>query len=78
MLFDHNHQYDFETGVKHRVFDVGEITIGKNCWLGAGCIILKDVRIGNNVVVAAGSVVTKDVPDGSVVAGIPARIIKSK
>lgn len=78
MLFDHNHQYDFETGVKHRSFDVGEITIGKNCWLGAGCTILKDVRIGNNVIVAAGSVVTKDVPDGSVVAGIPARIIKSK
>lgn len=78
MIFDHNHQYDFETGVKHRAFDVGEITIGKNCWLGAGCTILKDVRIGNNVIVAAGSVVTKDVPNGSVVAGIPARIIKSK
>ena len=57
-------------------FDVGEITIGKNCWLGAGCTILKDVHIGNNVVVAAGSVVTKDVPNGSVVAGIPARKIK--
>ena len=76
MIFDHNHQYDFETGVKHRSFDVGEISIGKNCWLGAGCTILKDVHIGNNVVVAAGSVVTKDVPNNSVVAGIPAKKIK--
>lgn len=78
MLFDHNHQYDFKTGVKRRAFDVGEITIGKNCWLGAGCIVLKDVHIGDNVVVAAGSVVSKDVPDGSVVAGIPAKVIKTK
>ena len=78
MLFDHNHQYDFEKGVKHKSFDVGEIIIGNNCWLGAGCIILKDVHIGNNVIVAAGSVVTKDIPSGSVVAGVPAKIVKSK
>lgn len=77
MLFDHNHQYDLTTGVKPRKFDVGEITIGKNCWLGSGCTILKDVHIGDNSVVAAGSVVTKDIPSGTVVAGIPARIIKS-
>lgn len=78
MLFDHNHLYDFEKGVKHKSFDVGEIIIGNNCWLGAGSIILKDVHIGNNVVVAAGSVVTKDIPSGSVVAGVPAKIVKSK
>lgn len=78
MLFDHNHQYDFEKGVKHKSFDVGEITIGNNCWLGAGCIILKDVHIGDNVIVAAGSVVTKDIPSGSVVAGVPAKVVKSK
>lgn len=73
MLFDHNHQYDFETGVKHKSFDVGEISIGKNCWSGAGCTILKDVHIGDNVEVAAGCVVTKNIPDGSVVSGIPAK-----
>lgn len=78
MLFDHNHQYDFEKGVMHKSFDVGEIIIGNNCWLGAGCIILKDVHIGNNVIVAAGCVVTKDIPSGSVVAGVPAKIVKSK
>ena len=77
MIFDHNHKYNLEAGVKHRAFDVGEITIGKSCWLGAGCIILKDVHIGDYSIIAAGSVVTKDVPSGAVVAGIPAKIIKS-
>lgn len=77
MIFDHNHQFDSETGVKHKSFDIGEIVIGKNCWLGATCVILKNVHIGNNVIVAAGSVVTKDVPDGVIVGGIPAKIIKS-
>lgn len=76
MIYDHNHKYNSKEGVNHKEFDVGEIIIGKNCWLGAGCTILKNVHIGNNVVIAAGSVVTKDIPDGVVVAGIPAKIIK--
>lgn len=78
MIFDHNHIFDSKTGVKHKSFNKGEIIIGKNCWLGAACIILKGVHIGNNVTIAAGSVVTKDMPDGVVIGGIPARIIKSK
>ena len=78
MIFDHNHQFDFRTGVKHKSFDVGEIVIGKNCWLGAGCTILKDVHIADNVVIGAGSVVTKDIPSGTIVAGVPAKIIKLK
>lgn len=78
MIFDYNHRFDFESGVKHRSFDVGEIIIGNNCWLGAGSIILKGVHIGDNVVVAAGCVVTKDVPERSIVAGVPAKIIKLK
>ena len=76
MIFDHNHQFDSLTGVKHRQFDTGEIVIGKNTWIGASCIILKDVHIGNNVIVAAGSVVTKNIPNNVVVAGVPAKIIK--
>lgn len=76
MIFDHNHQFDSATGVKHKSFDKGVIIIGKNCWLGASCVILKDVHIGNNVVAAAGSVVTKDVPNGVVIGGIPAKVLK--
>ena len=56
---------------------MGEIIIGNNVWIGGGSIILKDVHIGDNVVVGAGSVVTKDIPANSVVAGNPAKIIKT-
>lgn len=53
------------------------ITIGDNVWIGAGVSILPGVTIGNNAIVGAGSVVNKDVPDSVVVAGNPARIIKT-
>ena len=57
--------------------DLKAILIKKNAWIGAGAIILHGVTVGENSVVAAGSVVTKDVPDNTVVAGIPAKIIKN-
>lgn len=53
------------------------ITIGDNCWIGAGAIICPNVSIGDNVVVGAGSVVVKDVPSNVVVAGNPAKIIRN-
>ena len=52
-------------------------TIGNNVSLGANVCIMGDITIGDNVIVGAGSVVVKDVPDNCVVAGNPARIIKS-
>ncbi|WP_026572508.1 acyltransferase [Bacillus sp. UNC438CL73TsuS30] len=55
---------------------VGRVTIGNNVFIGAGSIILPNVKIGNNVVVGAGSVVTRDVEDNSVVSGNPAKFIK--
>jgi acetyltransferase-like isoleucine patch superfamily enzyme len=53
------------------------ITLEEDVWLGTRAIILKGVRIGRGSVVAAGSVVTKDVPAGVLVAGIPARVVRS-
>lgn len=53
----------------------GKIVIGNNVYIGADAIIHYDVTIGNNCIIAAGTVVTKDVPSGSVVAGVPARVI---
>ena len=52
------------------------IAIGRNAWLGANVTVLAGVTIGENAIVAAGSVVTRDVPADTVVAGIPARMVR--
>ena len=54
----------------------GPITVGKNCWIGGGAIILPNVSIGDNTTIAAGSVVTKDVPENVVAAGNPCKVIR--
>jgi len=51
--------------------------IGANCFIGGRSLILPGIEIGDNCVIGAGSVVTKSVPPGSIVAGNPARIIRS-
>lgn len=55
----------------------GEIEIEDNVYIGADAVINFGVKIGANSIVAAGAVVTKDVPSGSVVAGVPAKVIGS-
>lgn len=52
------------------------IRIGRNCWIGAGAIILPGVNIGDNTVIGAGSVVTKDIPSGVVAVGNPCRVLR--
>ena len=52
------------------------ITIGEDCWLGAGVIVCPGVTIGNRCVIGAGSVVVKDIPDDSMAVGNPARVIR--
>lgn len=53
------------------------VTLGRNVWVGAGARILPGVTIGDGAIVGAGAVVTRDVPPRTVVAGVPARVIKS-
>jgi acetyltransferase-like isoleucine patch superfamily enzyme len=53
------------------------ITVGDNVYIGINCTLLPGVSVGSNVIIGAGSVVTRDIPDNSVVAGVPARVIKS-
>lgn len=52
--------------------------IGENCFIGGASLILPGVTIGDNCIIGAGSVVTKDVPSCSIVAGNPAKIIRSR
>lgn len=52
------------------------IHIGKNCWLGAGAVVLPGVTIGDNSVIGAGSVVTKDIPSGVVAVGNPCKVLR--
>ncbi len=52
------------------------VHIGKNCWLGAGVIVLPGMTIGDNTVVGAGSVVTKDLPSNVVAVGNPCRVLR--
>lgn len=55
----------------------GDIYVGANCWIGDNVTIVGPVTIGDGVVIAANSVVTRDVPASSIVAGVPARIVKT-
>lgn len=60
-----------------RYYKYAPVKIGDNVFIGYRSIILPGVEIGSNVVVAAGSIVTKSIPNNSVVAGNPAKVIKS-
>lgn len=53
------------------------ISIGDNVFIGYNATVLPGVKIGNNSIIGAGAVVTKDVPENSIVAGVPAKVIKS-
>ncbi len=53
-----------------------KVHIGENVWIGACSTILGGITIGNNSIIAAGSVITKDVPPFTIVAGVPAKVVK--
>lgn len=52
------------------------IRIGRNCWIGAGAVILPGISVGDNTVIGAGSVVTKDLPANVVAVGNPCRVLR--
>lgn len=62
---------------ERNLFSKGAIIIGNNVWIGDAVIILPNVTIGNNAIIGANSVVTKSFPENTVIAGNPAKIIKT-
>ena len=72
-----NHNFsDKSLKIDEQGITTNPVTIGDDIWIGANAVVLPGVTIGNHSVVAAGAVVTKDVPPHSLVAGVPAKIIK--
>lgn len=72
-----NHNFeDSDKRIDEQGVSTTPVTIEDDIWIGANAVILPGVTIGNHSVVAAGAVVTKDIPPHSLVAGVPAKIIK--
>ena len=72
-----NHNFeDTKKLIDEQGINTTPVTIGDDVWIGANAVILPGVHIGQHCVIAAGAVVTKDVPPHSLVAGVPAKIIK--
>ena len=73
-----NHNFDdTQKRIDEQGVSTNPVTIEDDVWIGANAVILPGVTIGNHCVVAAGAVVTKDVPPHSLVAGVPAKVIKN-
>jgi acetyltransferase-like isoleucine patch superfamily enzyme len=68
---DHNYS-DLTQPIGSQGYKPGPIMIGNDVWLGAHCVILRNVKVGDGAVVAAGAVVINDVPPRTLVAGVPA------
>ena len=78
-IFSENHNYNrLDVPIKNQGVTKKKTIIGNDIWIGADVIILPGVNIGDGSVLAAGCIVTKDIPSFSVVAGIPAKIIKGR
>ena len=76
LLAENHVTADPDTPIKDQGVRRSFIRIEAGCWIGAGAIILCGVSVGDLSVIGAGSVVTEDVPSGSVVCGVPARVIR--
>ncbi|AHG88392.1 transferase hexapeptide repeat containing protein [Gemmatirosa kalamazoonensis] len=78
-IFSENHRTDdVDRPIRAQGVRRAAVTIGRDCWLGAGATVLAGVSVGEGSVVAAGAVVTRDVPPYSVVAGVPARVVRAR
>jgi acetyltransferase-like isoleucine patch superfamily enzyme len=75
-ITDNNHTFGAGVTPGHAPMNKGRVRIGNSCWIAAKAIILSDVELGDGCVVGAGAVVTHSSPPGSVVVGVPARVLQ--
>lgn len=70
--------HDHTVEIMNRSLIKKPVKIGSNVWIGVNAVILPGITIGNGAVVGAGAVVTKDVEENTIVAGIPATVVKRR
>lgn len=67
LIYDHDHDFRTDGGLKKNKYKTGEVIIGDYSWIGANSIILRGTKIGKNCVVAAGSIINGEYPDNSLI-----------
>lgn len=77
-IYTSNLEADQDLSLNHLDIRKGDVRIGDYVWIGSGVFIREGVQIGDNAVVGANSVVVGDVAPYSIVAGVPARLVKMK
>lgn len=75
-ITDSDHTFGLGIDPHQAPMKSSKVSIGNCCWVGAKAVILKGVELGDYCVVAAGAVVTKSFPPGSLIGGVPARLLK--
>ena len=76
MVITSNHQIGSAEN-RAGAIDPRPVWVGRGCWLGARCILLPGITVGDGCIIGAGAVVTRDVPPNTIVAGIPAKPIRT-
>lgn len=74
-IIDHNHNFGGGTLIREQLAEIKRVSIGKDCWIGAGVKILCGARIGNGCVIGANAVVIGEIPDNAIAVGVPAHVI---
>ncbi|MEQ9094191.1 MAG: acyltransferase, partial [Miltoncostaeaceae bacterium] len=78
MIHTANHEMDLGSAIPDQGWTLGNVTIGRDCWIGMGVSILPGVSVGDGCVVGAGAVVAKDLPEYSIAVGNPAKAIRNR
>ena len=69
--------HPLDPAIRRSQITTAPVRIGRGAWIAAGAMVLQGVSVGDDAVVAAGAVVTKDVPPRTLVAGVPAQVIRT-